>query len=123
MDYITARRHSITVPSEIVVFEDQHNASVKSSTVKGTILNGLIEGTIVWYHSTGILECQCQYKNDEGHGECIYYNEEGVISDNYFIINNERVEELDDLVNEPRDESFYFTLSLYGIDKEYTIGA
>ena len=123
MDYIAARRHSRTFPSEIVVFEDYHNASIKLSTVKGTMLNGLIEGTIVWYHSTGGLECQCQYKNDERHGECIYYDEEGVVIDSYFNINNERVEELDDLVNEPRDESFYFTLSLYGIDKEYTIGA
>ena len=57
------------------------------------------------------------------HGEAINVRSAGSMYERYFVVNNQHMEELDYLVNEPRDEAFYFTLSLYGIDKEYIIGA
>ena len=122
MDYITARRYSVANPAEVVLFKDRHIAP-PTPRVEGALLNGQLEGLVLWYTRSSGLECQCLYKNDERHGECIYYNEDGKPANHYFAQNNDIIEELNYLVNEPRDEAFYVTLALYGIDKEYIIGA
>ena len=110
--YNDARIHSLRNPTEQVEY-------ILSNSSTGILINGKREGLCrsknehaYWYSFL---------KSNKLHGEYKHHSTNGCVISNYFNINNERVEELDYLVNEPRDDAFYVTLALYGIDKEYTI--
>ena len=93
---------------------------IKSS---GAFLNGGRHGEFIWYFDTGAIECHCFFKNGESYGEYVYYAINGCVLEHSFrSTNGTRIDELVYLFDEPRDEAFYFTLALHGIDKEYTIG-
>ena len=122
-DYYDKLCESEKNPTELISFESTfHNDSSKPEFT-GSLLNGKSEGSFVWYFRTGAIEANTFFKDGIYHGENIRYNKCGAVLRHVFYKHQVHIEELDYLVNEPRDEAFYFTLSLYGIDKEYTIGA
>ena len=118
MDYITARLYSAANPNEIFTYAIAYD----KTTITGTVMNGVRNGIYTVYYGDGDLRWRMFYKDDIKHGECVYYDENGKLMNHYFNVNNIRMKELDYLLNEPRDDAFYVTLALYGIDKEYTIG-
>ena len=140
--YEEARKYSKQNPDELVKFSDL--CSDGTTERAGFFLNGKQEGLVEYYQNgpnalnfmdtfnskTSYGEHKCFWKDGSvashhftrkniRHGEVFHDN----LDIHYFVVDTIHISELDDLVNEPRDESFYFTLSLYGIDKEYTIGA
>ena len=143
--YNKASTFSKKHPTQLVEFRDLYYNKTTCRT--GFLLNGVFEGKIVYYQNgnktaeyidicnskTSHVEHTCFWKDgsierhyftikDIMHGEYIRISDTGSVSDNYFVVNNQHVKELDYMINEPRDEAFYVTLALYGIDKEYTIG-
>ena len=136
-----ARLYSIQHPNELVEFRDCYSNG--TSSVVGFLLNGKREGTFEYYRDSNVVKREIynsiilkeehaeirpngnirrQYFNRRycAHGEYKWFEEDGTLFDSCFYNSGKYVEELNDLVNEPRDESFYVTLALYGIDKEYT---
>ena len=141
-----ARQYSKQNPTELVEFKEVYSDG--STQRSGFFLNGKREGICDFYQNDPhVLDFRDIYNSktshaevfcfwDDGrvashyftrktimHGEAINVRSAGSMYERYFVVNNQHMEELDYLVNEPRDEAFYFTLSLYGIDKEYIIGA
>ena len=117
-EYWRAKRKSEETPDVIFTYAIAYD----KTTVTGTIMNGVRNGIYTGYYGDGVIGCRMFYKDDIKHGECMYYDKNGELMNHYFNVNNTHMKDLNDIVNEPRDESFYFTLSLYGIDKEHTIG-
>ena len=75
-------------------------------------------GEYTLFCKNGEISKQLFYKNDALHGEYIDKNK---INDHHFFINGVQMDDLDYLINADRDEAFYVTLALHGIDKEHTI--
>ena len=108
-------------PGKLLQFQTTFSSDQIKS--KGAFLNGEREGEFIWYFDTGEIECQCFFKKGESYGEHIYYDIYNCVDHHSFrSTDGMPIEELDYLLNEPRDDAFYVTLALYGIDKEYTIG-
>ena len=139
--YNEAHKYSMKNPTELVEFKE---VCYDGSYFRpGSLLNGKREG-VFEYFSYGIILNREVYnsktsqtehiyfwsdnsisshyfrKNDIMHGEYVYFNKDRTVNDYCCYNSNTRIEELDYLINEPRDDAFYVTLSLYGIDKEYT---
>ena len=74
----------------------------------------------VRFRTDGTLSIHYFSKDDIIYGEYKYFKEDGTVTDHYFCKSGAHIEELDYLLDEDRDDAFYFTLSLHGIDKEYT---
>ena len=140
--YHEALVYSELNPTELVEFKDLFSDGITYWT--GFFLNGKHEGVFEYYISTGLAKreihnskASCtkhtyfmsdgsiskQYfrRRAKAHGEYIEFNEDGTIESHYFKVNSYHVTELDYLIKELRDEAFYFTLALHGIDKEYTL--
>ena len=76
----------------------------------------------IWFWAPGEIKRHQFYKNRELHGEMLVVESNGTISINRFYLHGVYAEEIDYLLDTERDEAFYVTLALYGIDKEYTCG-
>ena len=85
-------------------------------------VNGEREGLHEVYYDNKQIRCSRFFVNGKVHGEYRFYNECGIIETNCFFVNYIHEKELNYLVNEPRDEAFYFTLALYGISPEHVLG-
>ena len=139
--YKEAMGYSKLNPTELVEYRDSFDSSDHLHT--GFLLNRKHEGLYEYYRgsilqhrdiynsktshsehsrfrSNGTLSRRWFDRGTTRHGECTWFNEDETVTDHYFYISGIIIEELDYLVNEPRDEVFYFTLALHGIDKEYT---
>ena len=122
-DFHKTLRESIEYPDQVFKCTSMFYDNPSKIEFTGSVKNGMYDGEFKWFRITGEIHSNRFYKCSQVHGESILYNAVGVILKHCFMLNNRRVEELDYLVNDPRDEAFYVTLALYGIDKEYTIGA
>ena len=142
--YEEAMEYSLQHPTELAEFIYLYSNGGTMST--GSFLNGKREGLFTYYNHDNKVEQKDTYnsktshierkffwgdesleshyfsKNNIMHGEYMQFNEDGTTGYHQFVVNDCYMEELDYLINEPRDEAFYVTLALYGIDKEYTIG-
>ena len=140
--YTEAETYSKKNPTELVEFKDLYPDRCEHWT--GFLLNGKRDGLFEyyrgdillyndvynsitlhsehkWFTCDGSLELHYFRKNKVTHGEYKSFNEDGAVVDQYFYNSGTYVKELDYLVHEERDEAFYFTLSMHGIDKEYTL--
>ena len=141
-----ARQYSKQNPTELVEFKEVYSDG--STQRSGFFLNGKREGICDFYqHNPHVLDFRDIYNSktshaevfcfwDDGrvashyftrktimHGEHMSISITGSVCEHYFVVDDRQVKELDYLINEPRDDAFYVTLALYGIDKEYIIGA
>ena len=128
-------------PDVLVEFKDLYPDS--TNNLSGSILNNELEGEIKYYYH-GVIEYKDVYdarsaksehtiyrrdgsisdqffcKTSSQHGEFISFDTNGVVTTHMFKVNSYYIKELDYLLDEDRDEAFYVTLALHGIDKEYT---
>ena len=139
--YSEARTYSKLNPSELVELKECYY--IKGDWLTGFFLNGKQEGVFEYFNmyllkyrdvynsKIGQTEISCfrsngdirkHYfsKNNVMYGEYIEFNEDGTVNDHCFYNSDTHIKELDDLLDAERDEAFYFTLAMYGIDKEYT---
>ena len=139
--YDEALVYSKKNPTEVVEFNDYSNSI--NEWLSGSFLNGKKEGMFeyrrdnvlkirdvhnsktgqsehIYFWSDNSIRSHYFSKDDIIYGEYKYFNEDGVAIKHKFYKSSTHVEELDYLVNELRDDTFYVTLALYGIDKEYT---
>ena len=140
-NYNEAMEYSKHNPTEVVEFKDSFDKYDQLHT--GFLLNRKHEGLNEFYcnnilqhrdiynaktlhsehlhfRSNGTISRHCFGRGCARHGECAWFNEDETVTDHYFYISGSIIKELDYLVNEPRDDAFYVTLALHGIDKEYT---
>ena len=139
-NYKEAIIHSMKNPTEPVEFK---YADTNSKHRAGLLLNGKFEGTFEYHRDGILLSCEVYNskirhsehtmfrcdgsienhyfrKNKSIHGEFKWFNEDGAVIEHKFYKSGSHAEELDYLLDTDRDAPFYFTLALYGIDKEYT---
>ena len=142
--YEKANKYSKQNPTRLVEFKEVY--TVRGTQQTGFLLNGERDGLFEYsrgsillysdmYNSTTSHVEHKSFWNDRSiashyfirktimHGEYISFRITGKVRDHHFVVNDHRMKELNYLINEPRDEAFYVTLALYGIDKEYIIGA
>ena len=136
-----ALEYSKQNPTELVEFMELFDNNNIRAT--GFVLNGKREGNSEYYYN-GTLKYRDVYNSKTSHTEHIHFLNDGNIGRHFFshgitshgeyIEFNEDIsvgghkfynlgtyiEELDELLDADRDEAFYFTLAMYGIDKEYT---
>ena len=147
--YIEAHEYSKLKPTELVEFYSLRVDGITRMSggpkqyYTGFFLNGKHAGSHVYYSgnipqyrniynsktsqsehtrfwSDGCIMKRYFKKTKSMHGEYIEFNGDGTPKYHQFLVNDKHIKELDYLVKDPRDEAFYFTLALYGIDKEYT---
>ena len=139
--YSEALEYSKKNPTELVEFKKIYSNELTYLT--GFFLNGKQEGVFEYFSNCVLLysdvynskrlhsETTCFWsdgsvescyfrKNKSMHGEHIEFNKDGTIESHYFTVNSYHITELDYLLDADRDDAFYVTLALYGIDKEYT---
>ena len=137
----TALEYSKHHPTEIIEIKEKYSDG--STYFTGFALNGQREGLFEYYRGGIIVKREIynsttsQIEHTElrpdgnirrqyfsrrhcTHGEAIWFDEDGTVTEHCFYNSDTYVNELSYLVNEPRDDVFYFTLALHGIDKEYT---
>ena len=136
-----AETYSQKNPTELVEFKDWYFN--RRSHLTGFFLNGEREGLFELFsdkklkytsvfnvktrHSehkrlvpAGTVDKHYFRKGVATHGEFVEFNTDGTVGIHRFYNAGKHVEELDYLVHEDRDEAFYVTLALYGIDKDCT---
>ena len=139
--YNEAKAYSEQNPDELVEFKECY--SNKGGWLSGSFLNGKKEGMFEYFsnymlkfrdvHNSGTQQTEQVHFRSNGmilkhffshrnliHGEYINFNEDGTVNEHCFSKSGAYIEELDYLLDEDRDEAFYVTLALHGIDKEYT---
>ena len=139
--YDEALEYSKKNPTELVEFYSLHSEEITHWT--GFFLNGTFEGVFDYFGHDALLHRDIHNsKTDQTehlrfrsngsvskhyfsrgvlvHGEYSWFNEDSTSSYHQFLVNDKHIEELDYLLDADRDDTFYFTLALYGIDKEYT---
>ena len=139
--YNEALAHSKKNPTELVEFRERYD--INASVCCGFLLNEEREGIVEHFNSeklvqrdiynsksslsehlrfwpNGTIRWHYFNKNNIMHGEYIRFDISGVVRTHQFYASCTLIEELKYLINQPRDDVFYFTLAMYGIDKEYT---
>ena len=114
-----AKEYSMFNPDELVKYS-KYCHQVKQYCI-GHFLNTKREGAMLWKSTSNDICYYFFYRNNIMHGE--YKRSDDIENFNYhcFYVNGYHLEDLDYLLVTDRDEAFYVTLALYGIDKEHTI--
>ena len=138
--YEEAEMYSKQNPTELVEFNQRYSSS---DLWTGFLLNGEREGVFEFFntdvlkfrdiHNSKTLHSEHLLFMPDGsvsvhyfrrwpkmHGEYKRFNEDRTVNEHYFYNSDTHIEELNYVVNETRDDVFYVTLAMYGIDKEYT---
>ena len=116
--YLDALSYSREHPTELVAYK--RITGIGAGVNYGAFLNSKQHGIFSWHDRRGKLNCKHFKRNGMSHGEYMLFNDSGDVTIHSMYCNGAIIEALSSMLCDERDDAFYVTLALYGIDKEYT---